>query len=455
MSKFKMSFYDWCINNNRTELLDQWDYTKNDQFPKDISCGSSRGYFFLCPQHKHESEECIIHNITRTKTTRTCCSKCSSFAQYLIDMYGVKALDQYWDYELNQISPWEISAKTNTMVYIKCQKTDYHGSYMVSTRHFIVDNVRCSYCFHRKVHPKDSFAQYGINKYGEDFLERYWDFKKNKYNPWEISPMTSKDLYIKCIHNAHHDSFRVASNNFFNETYICPHCLKERKNIKIQLLENVRDGLVDYDTVKDQIGCFEDLRGRQFGRLTVISLDYQKMIDILRFDKKYVYYWICKCSCDGNNSVKSISADHLKRGLIVSCGCWKVERVTGENHPNWKGGVNSENHKARYTEEGNVWRREVLKRDNFACQCCGQTDKLNAHHLYNFADNIDLRYNIDNGIVLCEDCHGITVKNSFHNIYGAKNNTPHQLREYIFNKIGLDIYITHPHILNIITQQND
>lgn len=455
MSKFQTSFYDWCINNNRKELLDQWDYVKNLQSPKDVSCGSGGKYFFLCPQHQHESEECVIHNITRTKTVRTHCSKCGSFAQYLISTYGENALDEYWDYELNDRSPWEISAKNNTMVYIKCQNTDYHGSYIVSVKHFVVDNVRCSYCFHRKVHPKDSFAQYGIDKYGEDFLDRYWDFNKNKYNPWVISPMTSKDLYIKCIYNPQHASFRVASHNFFNETYICPHCLKERKNMKIQLLENVRDGLIEYDEVKDQIGNFEDLRGKQFGRLTVISLDYQKMIDILKFDKKYVYYWICKCSCGGNQSLKSVSATHLKSGKIVSCGCWRVERSTGENSYNWKGGVNSENHKARNTDVGRKWKAEVLKRDNFTCQCCGNTDKLNAHHLYNFADNSDLRYNIDNGIVLCENCHGITVRNSFHHIYGTKNNTPDQLREYILSKNNLDIYITHPHIFNILTLQND
>ena len=85
---------------------------------------------------------------------------------------------------------------------------------------------------------------------------------------------------------------------------------------------------------------------------------------------------------------------------------------------------------------GNIkkWRQDVWKRDNFTCQCCGKTINdivLNAHHIRNFSDCEELRYDVDNGITLCEECHSMFSPNGFHHIYGVKNNTREQLEEYI------------------------
>lgn len=52
-----------------------------------------------------------------------------------------------------------------------------------------------------------------------------------------------------------------------------------------------------------------------------------------------------------------------------------------------------------------VWRLEVLKRDNFTCQACGDSNNLHAHHIIRFVDDKDERFNVDNGITLCEKCH--------------------------------------------------
>lgn len=105
--------------------------------------------------------------------------------------------------------------------------------------------------------------------------------------------------------------------------------------------------------------------------------------------------------------------------------------VKGAKSSNWKGGITSKNKLARQSEEYFRWRRLVFKRDR--CRCCTNTKssaKLHAHHINNFSNNENKRYDVSNGILLCEYCHISTHKGSFHNIYGMFNNDIHQLQEY-------------------------
>ena len=60
----------------------------------------------------------------------------------------------------------------------------------------------------------------------------------------------------------------------------------------------------------------------------------------------------------------------------------------------------------RKTKEYRNWRNSVLKRDSFTCQKCQCKEKdLHAHHLKEFAKYKELRFEVDNGITLCVDCH--------------------------------------------------
>lgn len=64
------------------------------------------------------------------------------------------------------------------------------------------------------------------------------------------------------------------------------------------------------------------------------------------------------------------------------------------------------NKKLRTVPEYKEWRTAVFKRDGFECQCCRQIgNKLNAHHIKPFASHPSLRFEISNGITLCESCH--------------------------------------------------
>lgn len=63
----------------------------------------------------------------------------------------------------------------------------------------------------------------------------------------------------------------------------------------------------------------EDLTGKQFGMLTVIRQEKDKVTP----SGKHLPMWLCQCSC--GSEPKIIGGHSLKSGTTVSCGCKKRE----------------------------------------------------------------------------------------------------------------------------------
>lgn len=67
------------------------------------------------------------------------------------------------------------------------------------------------------------------------------------------------------------------------------------------------------------------------------------------------------------------------------------------------------------------FRLKVLKRDKFTCQMCnkkGKRARLNVHHIIKWSSASSLRYDENNGITLCSDCHkSITGKETYYASY--------------------------------------
>lgn len=170
-------------------------------------------------------------------------------------------------------------------------------------------------------------------------------------------------------------------------------------------------------------GCANrlQLNNQKFGKLFVKSLN-----DILGQRT----YWNCICDC-GNEKIAS--GKLLVNGDCKSCGCLNLEIMknrTRENHPNWRfdmTDVEREFNKSRmYLPEYTEWRNSIYKRDNWTCQLSGQNKGLiEAHHIFNWANNKNERYDLDNGITLSVEVHKL-----FHKLYGRKFNTLEQFLEF-------------------------
>jgi len=80
--------------------------------------------------------------------------------------------------------------------------------------------------------------------------------------------------------------------------------------------------------------------------------------------------------------------------------------IRGPQHWNWKGAARAERKRAMGRDEYKQWRLAVFKRDGFACVECGDSKSyLYAHHVSPWAKSPDLRYDLGNGVTLCEACH--------------------------------------------------
>lgn len=177
-----------------------------------------------------------------------------------------------------------------------------------------------------------------------------------------------------------------------------------------------------------------DLKGRSYGRLTVISMSEERT-------SCNKIQWLCHCSC-GNDCLVASNALRRKKTPTRSCGCLKAEQClinmghhfldrahdqSGEKNSMWQGGITPKNKALRNTLEYKEWRFSVFKRDDFTCWNCGSRGgHLEAHHIIPFRESEEYRLIRDNGATLCVDCH-----NEFHTLYGIMKNTDDDFWEWI------------------------
>jgi 5-methylcytosine-specific restriction endonuclease McrA len=135
-------------------------------------------------------------------------------------------------------------------------------------------------------------------------------------------------------------------------------------------------------------------------------------------------YWLNK---KRSNETKRKISEKLKGREAWNKG--KPQHQTrGVKNGNWNPDIDhKENDLIRGRVEWKNWRQEVFKRDDYTCKKCDKRGLyLHPHHIKNFSEHEDLRFDVVNGITFCKECHI-----NFHTIYGFKNNDEIQIKEYI------------------------
>lgn len=171
------------------------------------------------------------------------------------------------------------------------------------------------------------------------------------------------------------------------------------------------------------------------------------LLELVKDSSGHKIGWRCRCDCGTVKIVKNIST--VARGNSTSCGCFRKQFLSDNNcmydkalaasvgrkvsiarqgieEKDYVGPITSVNRLIRYSADGKQWTSDILKSADFTCDICGiRGGSLHAHHLLNFSSHPEERFNLDNGVCLCEDHH-----RKFHSVYREVNNTPEQYTEF-------------------------
>lgn len=159
------------------------------------------------------------------------------------------------------------------------------------------------------------------------------------------------------------------------------------------------------------------------------------MVEDLPIESRMEVEYVCeKC----NRVFKTRYSRYLKntRNICRSCNMKMVAQ--NKEYIKMRSGVNSgkynpnllkkEREIGRKLPEYSLWRKEVYNTNKYTCMNCGDFTggNLIAHHINSWNYDKNNRFNIFNGITLCEKCH-----KSFHSIYGYGDNDAGQLCEFL------------------------
>ena len=295
----------------------------------------------------------------------------------------------------------EISTKKYS-VYTKCSQEDgrYYCKKCAMKLYGASNRVKSA------LKNSKSIAQWIIDNNLD--INEYWDFEKNTVDPWNITFSSKIKCWFICQEKDYHGSYEMACNDFGNG-HRCPYCSNHKVHPKDSLGQYIIDNF-----------------GKEFFN-KVWSI--KNTIDAFTIKPNSVIecWWNCP---DGKHEPYQRKCNH---SCIRDFRCPKCYDRTGENSPCWNPDLTQEERVyGRKIDGYNDFVKNVFKRDNYTCKCCGNKNggNLNAHHLNSYSDFKEQRTDINNGITLCELCH-----KEFHKAYGYKHNTEEQFNEWITDKI--------------------
>lgn len=163
------SFAQWCIDHNRQDLVDRWDFDKNKKTPDQVSYSSGKKYYFKCPKGLHDSEAKALCNVIKQEGSQKC-QGCNSFAQVLIDRFGQDYFDSIWS-DKNALNPFKISQKCDHKVWINCCDNKDHPPFLMACHNYS-KGERCPICSNESITSKlqNKVAKYINENYSYTLL---------------------------------------------------------------------------------------------------------------------------------------------------------------------------------------------------------------------------------------------------------------------------------------------
>jgi hypothetical protein len=222
-------------------LASQWDFSKNDILPSDVTPMSNKEAWWLCG--KGHSWKAAVH----TRNAGRGCPYCAG-KRALEGFNDLKTLNpvlaQEWDYEKNEMLPSQVTVGSGKMVWWKCGN-DHSWLMRVTDRNY---GCGCPDCSHRRPVARHPITRRAINIFEplSPELIAEWDCDKNELIPTQVSARSSKSAWWICA-NGHSWKARINRRNDGNG---CPYCGGRLVASGFNDLQTVNPGLLrewDYE----------------------------------------------------------------------------------------------------------------------------------------------------------------------------------------------------------------
>ena len=221
-----MSLKEWCIENSREDLLEQWDYEKNMSLrPEQCTFASGKKVWWKC--EKGHSWDALISNRTKAKQGCPYCSGHRILAGFNDLASQYPDLLKEWDYEKNiELLPDKVAPKSDKFAWWRCEKGH---SWKAQIKHR-TNGTGCPICANKVV-----LEGYNDLMTTHPSLGSEWDYKKNKdMLPTQVVSGSDKVVWWICSNN---HSWKATIGDRVRG-YGCPYCSKE-KNVKAVLVGGV------------------------------------------------------------------------------------------------------------------------------------------------------------------------------------------------------------------------
>ena len=237
---------------------------------------------------------------------------------------------------------------------------------------------------------------------------------------------------LKILHKFCGDVFQMSWVNF-SHGHRCPECSRKKKALpfeavktRIESVENYKLLSEEYINSRSKLKILHESCGDVF-QMTWNVFQRGHRCPGCGGNIKHTIKFV-KDQIDSVKNYKLLSKEyigaHSKLEILhESCGdvfqmswasfnqgnrcpeCW-FKNNRGENHSSWNPNLtDKERENDRNCPENYKWRKAVLAHDDDTCKKCGITKNLEAHHILPWRLFPELRFEVENGITLCEFCH--------------------------------------------------
>jgi len=197
------------LQTHNPKLAEEWDFDKNTQLPTEVTPFSTKKVWWLCTEG-HSWLAAVAG-----RSVGNGCPVCSG-RQVLVGYNDLKSVNpslaDEWDYEANEKTPEQVTAKSNWLIRWRCKK----GHSWQATVYERNDGTNCPVCSGRSV--LAGFNDLATLK--PELLEE-WDFEKNTLLPTEVTVFSSEHVWWKCRANGHSWKTAVATRSLGRN---CPRC---------------------------------------------------------------------------------------------------------------------------------------------------------------------------------------------------------------------------------------